>query len=120
MATELKAGNNQSRSASARFFLTHPKLSRQLSVGTLLTASLTSAGIGAEWRVTPSLTLSETYTDNVELNVQDEEESDFITEIAPGIALAGRGSRFLFDLGYRLQALVHAQDGGRDRINHDL
>jgi uncharacterized protein (PEP-CTERM system associated) len=81
---------------------------------------LTSAGIGAEWRVTPSLTLSETYTDNVELNVQDEEESDFITEIAPGIALAGRGSRFLFDLGYRLQALVHAQDGGRDRINHDL
>lgn len=120
MATELKAGNNQSCSASARFFRTHPKLSRQLSVGTLLTASLTSAGIGAEWRVTPSLTLSETYSDNVELTVKDDEESDFITEIAPGIALTGRGPRFLLDLGYRLQGLVYAQDGDRNEINHDL
>ena len=40
----------------------------------------------ADWQVTPRVSMSETYTDNVTAAPSDE-QSDFITEISPGVNL---------------------------------
>jgi uncharacterized protein (PEP-CTERM system associated) len=47
----------------------------------------------AQWKVTPSLTLSETYTDNVGLQSDADKRSQWVTEATPGIAVFGQNSR---------------------------
>ncbi|MGJ9418447.1 TIGR03016 family PEP-CTERM system-associated outer membrane protein [Massilia sp. CMS3.1] len=47
----------------------------------------------AQWKVTPSLTLGQTYTDNVGLQSDANKRSDWVTEATPGIAAYGRNSR---------------------------
>ena len=47
----------------------------------------------AQWKVTPSLTLGQTYTDNVGLQSDANKRSDWVTEATPGIAVYGQNSR---------------------------
>ncbi len=47
----------------------------------------------AQWNVTPSLSLTETFTDNVALQSDANKRSQWVTEATPGIALYGRNSR---------------------------
>lgn len=42
----------------------------------------------ADWRFTPSLNLTGTYTDNVDLREGEAKHSDLISEVAPGFSLA--------------------------------
>jgi uncharacterized protein (PEP-CTERM system associated) len=48
----------------------------------------------ADWRVVPTFSLTETWTDNVALQRSELAESQWITEFMPGIALVGSGQRF--------------------------
>ena len=73
-----------------------------------------------DWDLVPRLTISETYTDNVRLETNQEKESDLITEISPGLAAAKEGARAKFYLDYELQGLLFAENGSRNGINHKL
>lgn len=74
---------------------------------------------GLDWRLTPSISASETFSDNLNLS-EDNKKSGFVTEVSPGLSLYGASPWSTFNLNYRLQSLYNA--GGRDDldINHQL
>lgn len=74
----------------------------------------------AQFRVEPRLNVSETYTDNVGLTPPGREQSDFITQVIPGISIQGRSGKSEVFLDYSLQTLIYASDSGRNTLNHRL
>ncbi|HNC51656.1 MAG TPA: TIGR03016 family PEP-CTERM system-associated outer membrane protein [Accumulibacter sp.] len=60
----------------------------------------TAAPVCADnWRITPSIALTETWTDNVFLTARNT-KSDLVTGITPGIAIDGKGHRASLRLNY--------------------
>ena len=73
----------------------------------------------ADWTITPTLDLKETYTDNVRLS-RDNEKSDFVTQVNPGIYLVGEGPRLKVNTRYVMQNLLYANDSDENATNHQL
>lgn len=73
----------------------------------------------ADWTITPTLGLKETYTDNVRLT-QDNKESDFITQINPGISLTGVGPHLTADARYVMQNIFYVKENSHNATNHRL
>ncbi len=70
------------------------------------------------WTLTPSLTLSETITDNVRLAPTGSENSDLITTVIPGISIVRESKRLDLDLNYKLQGNYFKNHSGEsDFIN---
>jgi uncharacterized protein (PEP-CTERM system associated) len=69
---------------------------------------------GADWNITPRINVSESFSDNANLDANDEDpNSDFLTRVAPGISIVGQGGRGSLNLSYDLsQTFSHlgAQD----------
>ncbi len=74
----------------------------------------------ASWKLSPSLELSETYTDNIALQSAGEEESDFVTQLNPAFSLTGEGRRLDLSLYYRLQNLFYANFNDFNTSNHQM
>ncbi len=72
-----------------------------------------------DWRLRPSLSMSEMFSDNLELS-DNAKKSGFVSEVAPGVSIQGASPWSNLNLNYRLQGLYNA--GGRDAvdINHQL
>ena len=72
------------------------------------------------WQFDPSLTIQETYSDNIRLAPAGSEKGAFVTEISPGISVIGKTDRNRVNLKYRMQNLFNA--GGNDEydLNHQL
>ncbi len=85
-----------------------------------LTLSLSSSSYAADWKITPSLDLRETYTDNVRLASTGNEKSDFITQVSPGVSVTGTGSRLKARFSYTMQNLAHASEDSNIRTSHQL
>lgn len=71
-----------------------------------------------DWLVVPSLRLRESYTDNALLAPAAQARSDFITEIAPAIALIGSGPRLQVHLDYSWRMFYYLRRP--DTANHQL
>lgn len=71
-----------------------------------------------DWLVKPSLRLRESYTDNALRGPPGKEQSDFITEIAPTIALIGTGPRLRVHLDYSWRKFLSGQRADTD--THEL
>lgn len=82
-----------------------------------MTPTLTWA---AKWTVTPSLTVSETYTSNVGIGVSGSEEDEFITQVNPAITLTGTGRKLKLDLSYNMQNILYAKNDNRNTTFHQL
>lgn len=79
-----------------------------------------SSSSAQTWRVTPSISLTETYTDNVDLAPSDRKRSDFITTVTPGLQIhSSGGGRVKLNLDFRTQNnLVQANNSNRnDTLN---
>lgn len=81
---------------------------------------LTQQAAAADWTISPSLNLNETYSDNIKLATSGSEQSDWVTQINPGIAIAGTGSRLKANASYTMQNLVYAEKSGQDTTRHQL
>ena len=81
---------------------------RRAVAGTF-TVALACAGASqaAEWKVVPSVNLTETYTDNVRLTARGTEQSDFVTQVAPGLSVTNDSPRLQVRASYALQALFY-------------
>lgn len=86
----------------------------------LVLAALPKIVLAERWQLTPSLSLSETWTDNLELAPDSREESAFVTTVAPGVSLSGGGARLQGDLAYGLSAVFEHTDEGSDELFHNL
>lgn len=67
-------------------------------------------GLGGHraWTIAPTISVQETFTDNVGLG-QGRKESDQITEVSPGIRIDGNTKRLKLHFDYALHELYYAQ-----------
>jgi uncharacterized protein (PEP-CTERM system associated) len=72
-----------------------------------------------EWDITPSISLAQIYTDNVDLE-PDNERDAYITEVSPGISLSGGGGRFTANIDYRMQNFFSSENNFSPNTNHQL
>ncbi len=85
-----------------------------------LLATQAAPGIAAEWRFTPELTLRETYSDNITLAPSGSEQSGFVTEIAPGFTVTGKGRRSQFRATYQARSINYSNSAGGSNIQNNL
>ncbi|WP_158590475.1 TIGR03016 family PEP-CTERM system-associated outer membrane protein [Noviherbaspirillum cavernae] len=76
--------------------------------------------MAAEWKFTPALDIAETYTDNLRLSPSGSATSDFVTQISPGIAIAGTGRGLHVKADYVMQNLAYARERSGISTNHML
>ena len=67
------------------------------------------------WTVSPDVTLRVTGTDNVAQAAGDG-ESDFITQVTPGLRIQGSGARFRANLHYAPSAIFYARESDANDI----
>jgi uncharacterized protein (PEP-CTERM system associated) len=72
----------------------------------------------AKWEVVPTLSVLETYTDNVFLAPEDEMQSEWTTQLVPGISVKGTGVRWRFDARYEPEILYYAERTSEDEVYH--
>jgi uncharacterized protein (PEP-CTERM system associated) len=83
-------------------------------------AVLSAKAQATEWKVTPRLSLEESYSDNVTLAPSGQKQSEWVTQITPGISIAGTGARLRVNVDYSLQNLLYANDSSRNNFHHQL
>lgn len=72
------------------------------------------------WLLTPSIQLGEAYTDNVNLGPKGSRQSDFITTITPGLALAGQSAHVTLNLTYAPQEVIFARTSPSSVLQQNL
>ncbi|MYM35024.1 TIGR03016 family PEP-CTERM system-associated outer membrane protein [Duganella sp. FT94W] len=72
----------------------------------------------ADWSVTPTVRLRESYTDNLGLAPAGSERGQFITEVSPGVMISTSGPRLQLSLVYTLQKVFYTHQP--DRSNQQL
>lgn len=86
----------------------------------VLLGAQAAPALAAEWRFTPELTLRETYSDNYNLAPSGSEQSGFVTEVAPGFTLTGRGRRAQFRARYQARSVNYSGGSGSGNIQNYL
>ncbi len=98
-----------------------PRLRVCALVQALLLAGIAQPVMASDWKVTPNLTVSERYTDNVNLAPSSgTKESDFITQVRPGIQISKTGRRLKVNINYGLQSLTYLNNNQNNSLNHQL
>ncbi len=92
---------------------------RQIAVVVVAPALGASSALAGDWEVEPRIRDELSYTDNVTL-AQDDEESELVNTVTPGLRVTGEGRRASLELDYQAEALFHANDSERNEIIHEL
>jgi len=66
------------------------------------------------WKISPSLGLQETITNNVELSPPATRQSDFVTQITPGLIFSERGARTKLDGVVSVPVLLYVRTGAEN------
>ncbi len=61
-------------------------------------------GVARQWTVTPTVSVGETYSDNIDLDPEGAETTAFVTEVTPAISIAGNSARARASLNAGLTA----------------
>ena len=72
------------------------------------------------WRILPRLNVVETFSDNVWLQPEALQRSDFVTQINPGLVVTGVGRRYSVNIDYTMNNLIYANLSNFNRIRHQL
>ncbi len=83
--------------------------------GAVLSGSVINAD-AASWRIQPAIVVSETYTDNVDLDASFQ-QSDFVTQVSPQFIITGDGPRLNTSINYAANYFYYPGD---DNDKHDL
>ena len=82
----------------------------------LLCANAVKAG---DWDIRPRLSVAEIFSDNINLSA-DDQESELITEITPGISIHGGGKRVTADIDWNMQNLLYLNESDKSNTFHQL
>lgn len=66
------------------------------------------------WVIEPRVALRESWTDNIELRDDRFKESDWVTELTPGVSITANGARLKGKLDYAVTGLLYAKDSKRN------
>ena len=83
---------------------------RLTPVAAALLLAMASNSAHAEWKVTPSFSLSESYTDNVNLRNDATKRSSWVTEAVPGLDVQGHSARVDFTAKARLYYYDYSEE----------
>jgi uncharacterized protein (PEP-CTERM system associated) len=83
-------------------------------------APLEIPAVPPAWLITPSFTLGETYTDNVNLGPAGSRVSDFVTSLGPSLALSGQTGRLTVALTYDPQELLFVRSKPSNVLQQNL
>jgi uncharacterized protein (PEP-CTERM system associated) len=75
-----------------------------------LAASLLSNAAWADWHVTPTIQLRETYSDNASNQPDEQARGSFISEAAPSLHVTGSSSRLRVDASAEWRKFVYSND----------
>lgn len=92
---------------------------RLLRLSAVLPAFLAGPVSAAQWLIVPTLSVAETYTDNVRLAPAGSERSDFVTQVTPGVSVSATGPRLRLSAAYSPQFLYRANEETKD-VFHQL
>lgn len=81
-------------------------------------ACLSLPAMAGEWQIEPRVSVKATATDNVDLNARG--QSDFVTDVTPGIRIDGIGGRVRLNLDYSLHAYFYANSSPRHKLDNVL
>lgn len=96
------------------------KISMLLLLSTVAVSEFTLTAHAASWRITPSIEVSEIYTDNVDLDASVS-QSDFVTQVSPQIAITGEGSRLNTSILYAPNYFFYpGDDDDQHELRHTL
>jgi uncharacterized protein (PEP-CTERM system associated) len=73
-----------------------------------------------KWRVTPSVSVVGTFSDNINSDTEGSESSDFLISTSPGISINGSGGRISLSATYNPSYLHYTQGNGDNEFRHDL
>lgn len=65
-------------------------------------------------RIEPRVALRESWTDNIDLKNRDAQQSEWVSELKPGISIVANGARLKGELDYALTGLFHTRDSQRN------
>jgi uncharacterized protein (PEP-CTERM system associated) len=80
-----------------------------VGIATVLLLGFAPTSFAQTWRITPSIALRETLTDNVNQAPAATAQSDLVTEIIPGINITGDSPRLKLFLNYSLDFVLYAK-----------
>ena len=71
---------------------------------------------GRKWSINPTLSVIETYTDNVSLAPDAFKQSDWLTQVTPGISISATGARLKFIATYSPELLYSARGPNYNQV----
>lgn len=96
----------------------HDDLFRLLPLFATLVALLASPAWAQKWEVVPSLTVTETFSDNIFLAEEAAKQSDWVTQVIPAISIAGSGPRLRLNLTYAPEFIYYAEGSREQDVFH--
>lgn len=107
-------------STGAEFlFLVRVAISRLLGLLAVAIA-LQSSAFGGQWFITPSLSISELFSDNINLSPSGSEKSAFVRQVTPAISILRTGGRTNLNLTYQMQNILNQGGNGGVNIRNQL
>jgi uncharacterized protein (PEP-CTERM system associated) len=91
---------------------------RLVALAGAVLALLAGPASAAQWEVIPALSLRETYTDNVSLAPESAMQSEWVTQVVPGISIRGQGARFRLDATYDPEFLYYAEKTSENSVHN--
>ncbi|GAB4173311.1 MAG: hypothetical protein Fur0039_14640 [Rhodocyclaceae bacterium] len=85
-----------------------------------LAALACGAARAESWKSGASVSVRETYSDNIALSASGARRSDWVTEIVPRFTLAGSGPRLKAAFDYSLSELIYANGTSGNRTSNNL
>ena len=82
----------------------------------VLLALLACPARAEKWDVVPSLSVAETHSDNISLVQDASKQSDWVTQVTPGISIAATGARLRFNVSYAPEFVYHARGQREDQV----
>lgn len=79
-----------------------------------LCALVSNGAAGAEWVVNPGVSVSGTYTDNVNLQPAGSAQDDFVLQITPSVTFRGVGARAFVAGTISVPVLLYARTGAKN------
>jgi hypothetical protein len=86
----------------------------------VLAVLLLGSSAATALEIEPRVSVGQIYTSNVNLAPDGEEESDWVTRLAPGVNVLLEGTRVRAEVDYELESLFYADESDRNEVYHQL
>jgi uncharacterized protein (PEP-CTERM system associated) len=113
---EARAGARRPRQAGPADGVSRRAQLRLLTLLAALLALLARPASGNNWEVATSLSVVETYTDNISLVLDAAKQSDWVTQVTPGISITSEGPRLRLRASYAPEFAYYAKGTNEDRV----